>query len=133
MDLLGGWAHVQLPTLPSAPSRRHDVVAGGLHSQDEGSALLREDDSLLRHTFFSILRHHHPAIASKASPHPRLQYHIITLQMCQVFRAGYDTQALNSALRTGGSNILSEPAERNIQFEGRLPDSGEVRTQIWSA
>lgn len=40
-------------------------ASGGLHSQDEGSTLLREDDSLLRHTFFSILRHHHPAIAAK--------------------------------------------------------------------
>ncbi len=39
--------------------------AGGLHSQDEGNTLLKEDDSLLRHTFFSILRDHHPSIAAK--------------------------------------------------------------------
>ena len=43
------------------------LVAGGLHSQDEGNTLLKEDDSLLRHTFFSILRDHHPSIAAKVS------------------------------------------------------------------
>ena len=42
-------------------------IAGGLHSQDEGNTLLKEDDSLLRHTFFSILRDHHPSIAAKVS------------------------------------------------------------------
>jgi phosphoenolpyruvate carboxylase len=40
-------------------------ASGGLHSADEGAFLLKEDDSLLRHTFFSILRHHHPDIAAK--------------------------------------------------------------------
>lgn len=40
-------------------------TSAGLHSQDEGTSLLKEDDSLLRHTFFSILRHHHPKIAYK--------------------------------------------------------------------
>lgn len=41
------------------------LLSAGLHSQDEGASLLKEDDSLLRHTFFSIMRHHHPEIAAK--------------------------------------------------------------------
>lgn len=60
--------------------------AGGLHSQDEGSTLLREDDSLLRHTFFSILRHHHPAIASKAC-HLRELYCLDPLAVPKVMQA----------------------------------------------
>lgn len=31
----------------------------------DGSQILRDDDSLLRQTFFSILRHHHPRLANK--------------------------------------------------------------------
>jgi hypothetical protein len=35
------------------------------HTLSEASLLLREDDSLLRQTFFEIVYHHHPNLAEK--------------------------------------------------------------------
>lgn len=45
-------------------SLESDVLAGGL---TDAKRLLREDDSLLRQIFFSVLRHHHPNLANKVS------------------------------------------------------------------
>ena len=36
-----------------------------IHLTNDVSELLKEDDSLLRQTFFTILRQHHPTVASK--------------------------------------------------------------------
>lgn len=44
-------------------SLESEVLGGGLN---EAKRLLREDDSLLRQIFFSVLRHHHPNLANKA-------------------------------------------------------------------
>lgn len=43
----------------------YDVSAINITVQADAQELMRTDDGLLRGTFFSILRHHHPELAGK--------------------------------------------------------------------
>lgn len=57
-------------TAPPQLSKNSIVTADSLptqlpHTLSEASLLLREDDSLLRQTFFEIVYHHHPHLAGK--------------------------------------------------------------------
>lgn len=64
-------ATMAIPSL-KAPrlSRQSLVTADSLptqlpHTMSEARLLLREDDSLLRNTFFEIVYHHHPNLADR--------------------------------------------------------------------
>lgn len=50
--------------MDSLTSMARDLSGTGSSSY---AALLRDDDSLLRQIFFSVLRHHHPNLANKVS------------------------------------------------------------------
>ena len=48
-----------------AAQARPGTLEALIHRTSDVGELLREDDSLLRQSFFAILREHHPKVASK--------------------------------------------------------------------
>lgn len=51
--------------LMGATAARPGALEAMIHHCDDVGELLREDDSLLRQSFFAILREHHPKVAAK--------------------------------------------------------------------
>ena len=85
--------------LQSAPalSRRSMVTADSLptelpHTLSEASLLLREDDNLLRQTFFDIVYHHHPNLADRID-----SVYKLSLAWCKT-ESDKDFQALEKTL-----------------------------------
>jgi len=52
-------------TVAMAPAPSEELRTTLPHTLSEVGLLLREDDSLLRQTFFGIVKHHHPTLADK--------------------------------------------------------------------
>ena len=53
----------------SQTGSRPGALEAMIHRSNDVGELLREDDSLLRQQFFSILREHHPKVPDAASIH----------------------------------------------------------------
>lgn len=62
------------------------------HTLSEASLLLREDDSLLRQTFFEVVYHHHPHLADKID-----EIYKLSLAWCNT-ESDKDFQALEKIL-----------------------------------
>lgn len=84
-------------TAPPTLARASTVTAESLptelpHTLSEAKLLLREDDSLLRQTFFEIVHHHHPHLAERIDSIYRL-----SMAWCKT-ESDKDFQALEKAL-----------------------------------
>ena len=62
------------------------------HTLSEASLLLREDDSLLRQTFFEIVHYHHPSLAGRID-----DIYQLSMAWCKT-ESDKDFQALEKAL-----------------------------------
>ena len=84
-------------TAPPSLSRKSMVTAESLptelpHTLSEASLLLREDDSLLRQTFFEIVHYHHPHLAGRID-----DIYQLSMAWCKT-ESDKDFQALEKAL-----------------------------------
>jgi hypothetical protein len=71
--------------LPSYRASSEGVRGGGAGFFLSG---LRDDDSLLRQVFFSILRHHHPNLATKVRPGGTARFYALASATASFSRSG---------------------------------------------
>ena len=79
-------------TISMAPVVSEELRTTLPHTLSEVGLLLREDDSLLRQTFFGIVKHHHPTLADKIDT-----IYALSLAWCRT-ESDHDFQLLEKCL-----------------------------------
>ena len=79
-------------TIAMMPAASEELRTTLPHTLSEVGLLLREDDSLLRQTFFGILKHHHPTLADKIDT-----IYALSLAWCRT-ESDHDFQLLEKCL-----------------------------------
>ena len=79
-------------TIAMMPAASEELRTTLPHTLSEVGLLLREDDSLLRQTFFGIVKHHHPTLADKIDT-----IYALSLAWCRT-ESDHDFQHLEKCL-----------------------------------